>query len=953
MKKGNGLFGIVELISYLMLPLRPLRARTLRPMHLMAVAQFGSHNVRSAIAVRRAQRVLHSIFLFLLFSYSASVFSQQKSSTPKADSYFNNNEFVKAIPLYEKAADKDDEALRKLADCHRMLKNYPMAELYYGKLVAKQTSEPMVYYYYGAALLSNNKYDEAKRQFSVYSILSPDDNRGELYAKVCDRAKELAGKPALYEAYNLQEANTPVADFSPAFYPDGLVFSSEKIKDLVNFSQSSGNPFLSLVFSKGEKKRNADTTKASGKDSILYSDAKLFSDKLSSGGHYGPACFSADFSEIYFMKVEDGGKKGKVNQPKIFYSKNKNGWTAPEVLSFCSDLYATGHPSLSKDGQFLYFISNMPGGWGGLDIWVSKREGEAWGVPKNLGKEINTAEDEAYPYISAENVLYFSSKGHAGFGGLDIYASTPKVVPDRKTGGKWASPSNLMPPINSTANDFGIIFKDANRGYFSSNRAGGKGSDDLYGFGLSGLITTVSGKVLLSMNTADPAANVKVYLLTSKGVVVKTLVADANGFFKFENLLSDQSYMVKVDEKDPIFSNVKKLYLTDATDKVVRVATKNKDGFFVFEYLPADVNRLSEMVEQDASIAGSFYAGDERTPVKFTKVNLVNDRGEIVRTCVTNGQGSFVFMHLPSNENLTLAIEGLDPKFMTKKIYFTNKNGKEMAVANGRSCEFRILASDEQMLSMMKVEDSQVLVDFEGILYSSKTGKKPLEKTTIYLVDEKGNIVGTYQTDASGNFKFSGLPGDKTFMIKLKEDDLTLSTKDVYVADKSGRIVATLKTGAKFFRYSFLPAEEQKLAKLYFNDPWLQAGKLQLVDKSGQMTIIENIYYEYQKWDLGPQAIINLNKVAEIMAENSDIVILLMAHTDARGTAEFNAELSQKRAQVAVDYIISKGINKSRLTARGMGESKLVNRCKDGVECYEEEHAQNRRTEFRVKKGGN
>jgi outer membrane protein OmpA-like peptidoglycan-associated protein len=121
---------------------------------------------------------------------------------------------------------------------------------------------------------------------------------------------------------------------------------------------------------------------------------------------------------------------------------------------------------------------------------------------------------------------------------------------------------------------------------------------------------------------------------------------------------------------------------------------------------------------------------------------------------------------------------------------------------------------------------------------------------------------------------------------------------------------------------------------------------------SNTMTIIENVYYEYQKFDLLPQTIIALNKVVEVMKSNPDITIDLISHTDSRGGNEFNMKLSQKRAQTAIDYVIAKGISKSRLTAKGMGESQLVNKCKDGVECSEEEHAQNRRTEFKVKKAG-
>lgn len=894
--------------------------------------------------------------VFVYFLGAETSFAQQKSSTPKADAYFNNNEFAKAIPLYEKAADKDNDALKKLADCYRILKDYPKAELYYGKLVAKQSTDPAVYYFYGAALLSNNKYDEAKNQFSTYSVLRPDDNRGEIYARVCDKAKELAGKPALYKAYNLGDLNTPVADFSPAFYKDGLVFSSEKIKDLVNFSQSSSTgPLLSLVFSRGEKHsiRPADTAKAGRKDSVVYGDAKLFSDKFSEGGHYGPACFSDDFSEIFFMKVDAGGKKGQINQPKIYSSQYKNGWSTPEVLPFCSDLYATGHPSLSRDGKFLYFISNMAGGWGGYDIWVSKREGGTWGTPKNLGKDINTSEDEAYPYISAENILYFSSKGHAGFGGLDIYSSLQKSPPDGKTGGLWASASNLMPPVNSTANDFGIIFKDENSGYFSSNRSGGKGSDDLYGFALSGLITTVSGKILLSPNTYDAAPNVKVTLLNASGVAIKTTKTDATGLFKFENLPSDQSYMVKVDEDDPLFVKQKKLFLTDEKDRVVRVVGKNKEGFFVFQNLPADLNRLTQLVEEDASIAGNLYAGDERAPLKNTLVKLVNDKGEIIETTTTNSFGSFVFMHIPSEENVTISLDGVDPKFVNKKIYFTNKSGKEVAVGEGRTFRYKLLASDKNTLSVLNVYDSQLLVDMEGKLFSDKNGKTPLSKVQIYLVDENGNVVGTYQTDEFGNFKFKDLPANKTFVIRLKEDDFSIS-KDVFMADSKGKVVATLRSGGKFFRYSMLPSEEQALIKIYFNDPWLLTANMQsAMNKGGQVTIIENIYYEYQKWNLSSQAVITLNKVADIMEVNPKITIEISAHTDSRGSDEFNLELSVKRAQAAVDYIISKGISKDRLTAKGLGETRLVNNCRDGVECSEEEHAQNRRTEFTVKKGGN
>ncbi|HEY4799201.1 MAG TPA: OmpA family protein, partial [Bacteroidia bacterium] len=635
---------------------------------------------------------------------------------------------------------------------------------------------------------------------------------------------------------------------------------------------------------------------------------------------------------------------------KLYWSKHDGGWSKPVMMPFASNDYATGHPSLSKDGQYLYFSSNMPGGLGGTDIWVSKREGDSWGAPQNLGPDINTKNDETFPYISSENILFFSSNGHPGFGGLDIFSSAMK-------NGKWSKPTNLMPPINSTGDDFGIVFKGDNSGYFSSNRAGGKGSDDLYGFTPSGLITSISGKILLSRKTEDGADNVKVFLLTDKGTILQTTTTDGSGFFKFENLFADQNYMIRVDESDPNLVNQKKFYLSDSKNKVVRMIVKGKGGIFIFENLPADLTKLSPLVEDDAtlkkiSIAGNMYAGDNRTPIDNAKVNLLNEKGETVQSTTTNAFGSFVFMNLAPDQNFTVTLDANDPKLADQKIYFTNKSGKEIASGKGGVFRFQLLSSDKSTLSLLSVEDSQLLVDLKGTLYADKEGKNRIKNSEINLVDDKGNVVSSSKTDASGNFKFINLPVDRNYMVRLKEDDPAISAKDVFLADSRGRIVATLKSAnGKFFRYAFLPVDEQSLSTIYFDDPWLKVAKMQSeAKKQSAMTIIENVYYDYQKWDLLPQTIITLNKVVGVMKASPDVTIDLISHTDARGSAEFNLQLSQKRAQAAVDYIVSKGIDKKRINAIGKGETQLVNKCKDGVDCTEEEHAQNRRTEFKVKK---
>lgn len=876
-------------------------------------------------------------------------FAQMIPVVKKADTYFNNNEYAKAIPLYKKAAEKNDEALKKLADCYRVMKNYREAEFAYARLVAKNPTNAMVYYYYGEALLNNNKYEEAKKQFKTYSELNPGDKKGELYAKACDEIKDLLVKPALYKVFNLGEVNSPVSDFCPVFYKEGLVFASERIRDLVNYSENTwtGNPYLSLVYAKAQKR----------KDTTIFEKADIFTEKFSGDGHYGPACFNADFSEIFFTRVDNTitRRKGAVSQPKLYWSKHGSGWSKPKPMPFASNDFATGHPALSKDGQYLYFASNMEGGQGGTDIWVSKRDTSTggWSIPQNLGPVINTAADETFPYITPEGILYFSSNGHAGFGGLDIFSSVQKD-------GQWTAPNNMMPPVNSTSDDFGIVFKGGNSGFFSSNRAGGKGSDDLWGFGLSGLITSISGKILLSNRTEDGAQNVKVFLLTEGGTIMQTTTTDGAGFFKFENLLADQNYTLRIDESDPALVNQKIFYLADAKSKVVRKIVKGKEGIFIFENLPTDLSKLSALVEEDAalksiSIAGNMYAGDERVPIENTKVNLLNSKGEVVQTTTTNAFGSFVFINLSPDENFIVTLDAVDPKLAAQKIYFTNKSGREVAMGTGSSFRFQILSSDENTLSLLKVDDSQLLVDLKGTLFADKDGKSRIANSNINLVDDKGNVVGSARTDEFGNFKFVNLPADKNYMVRLQEDDAALAYKDVFLADAKGRVVATLKAASgKFFRYTFLPMEEQSLSSIYFDDPWLKVAKLQAETKKDSMakvmTIIENVYYEYQKWDLVPEAIITLNKVVEVMRANPDITLDLISHTDARGGDDFNLKLSQKRAQTAIDYICSKGIDKKRLTAKGLGETKLVNKCNDDAECSEEEHAQNRRTEFKVKR---
>jgi outer membrane protein OmpA-like peptidoglycan-associated protein len=883
------------------------------------------------------------VLVLLLCGLAPPGFSQMK----KADRHYKNAEYAKAILYYRKAAHGKNKtaALTKLADCYRQVKDYTQAEQVYAKLVAMSPGDPMLHYYYAESLLNDKKYDEAKKEYITYSSLKPGDRSAKNFIYACDEMKTWSTLPPNFKVYNLASVNSSVSDFSPVLYREGLVFVSESPTDLVsgNANAWNGNPYSCLFYAKGEKKD----------DSVIFGKGHPLSSVFNNDALNGSACFSKDQTEIYFTRADNKGSRSKsfVNHPKIYVCKAKgSGWRSPELLPFNSDDYSTAHPSLSADGQTLYFSSTMPGGFGGADLYRVKRTGDTWGKPENLGPGINTAGDEMYPKFGEDGRLYFSSNGWPGYGGLDIFASS-------WADNKWSRPSNLNPPINSSRDDFSIVFRDEKSGYFSSNRDGGKGMDDIYGFVRIAKTDALDGKILQSRSVTDGADSVNVLLLTDKGDQVQHTTTDKTGFFRFENISSDQKYMVKLDANDP--SMLKdKYYLADNQNRILRVTVKTSNGLVVFNSLPSDLKQLNPLLEDDVdaspkfySIAGSLLTGDDKAPLTNTKVNLKDDQGNVIQTTTTNGFGSFVFTNLPSDQNYLVTLDENDPSLKNKKIFLVNKSGKELASSTNGVFKYQILSTDKMNLKELTVKEEDLLADMKGRIFTDDESKKPLQNSKLKLIDDQGNVVQTTTTDANGTFNFANLPADKKFLIVLDEGDAKVKGDGTYyVTDEKGNIIRKMLLKGGKYTFEVLPSESRTLSNIYFDDPWLQVQKLKQNNKTDKITVIENIYYDYGSAELLDAARVILDKVVQVMKQDPDIVIELDSHTDSRGTDDFNMALSQKRAQTAVDYIASKGIDKKRLSGKGFGESKLLNKCRDGVDCSEEEHAQNRRVEFKISK---
>jgi len=589
----------------------------------------------------------------------------------------------------------------------------------------------------------------------------------------------------------------------------------------------------------------------------------------------------------------------------------------------------------------------MPGGVGGKDIYVCRKNGDAWEKPKNLGPDINTSGDEVFPVIRSDGTLFYSSDGLPGFGGLDIYSA-------REIVGKWILQRNEGLGMNSFTDDFAPCFVTDKKGYFSSDRDGGKGHDDIYDFTFTSRYISLDGTVLSEMDINKPVPNISVILQDDKGNVLNSTQTNSKGYFKFDNLDTDKKYMVKIDEKDPGFKGQNRFFYADNKNNIVRVTVFNDKGEkFVFRNLPSDPNSPPELTDpNDITIAGNLLFGENPSaPIGNSKLVLKDSQGNIIDEVTTNALGGFVFSKLPQDGNYILEIIESDLPLANAKIILTNKSGKEVKVlkADGSGkFNFHVLATEKSVLKDMKVEEKDLLMNIKGKLIDSD--KKILAGKDVHLMDEKGNTIETVKTDADGKFEFKNLAADKKYMIGVDEKDTQLTNYEkLFITDLKGKVIRELfRDKVRGFKFHLLETDKNRMAELYVDDPWLKVLEFKNNSQKQELTIVEKVSYGLNEFKIDQNGQRVLDKVIQIMKDNPSIKIELSSHTDSRADDVFNKKLSEKRANFAVNYMITKGVDKTKIIPVGLGESKLINACGNNSDCTEEEHAINRRTEFKV-----
>lgn len=773
--------------------------------------------------------------------------AKAQTSLSQANRQYEQMAYSKAVDLYEQALKenlKDStkaNTLIKLGYSYHQLRDTPNAERIYRALLGEgktvPTNQANCYLYYAQALASNGKYDEAKEIYERYNLAQQEDQRSKEFTKLYTNVSKLSKNATSYTVEALDNINTNRAEFSPTYYKKGLVFVSARneginVKRVYGWNQTAfldlyEVPDLSVVNSaktsklggsaaanKSERNKGVyllgsdEYTSPTANDSKTPGAYKTVKGKeidplqtpiiesqnmgkaLNSKYHEGPVAFFKDGNKMLFTRNNYLNGKYKtskegINKLKLYSAEwLGNDWGKLKELPFNSDEYSVGHPSLSKDDKLLYFVSDMPGGFGGTDIYVSKYENNNWSTPINLGPAVNSKGNEMFPFVDDEGNLYFSSDGHAGLGGLDMfYAKLIEGVMAKK-------PKNLGTPMNSTKDDFGIITDGERKsGFFSSNRRRGGADDDLFRFERNGPL--------------DPCQDLIVNVIDAES---KTPLANAS------------IEVVSKDESNPEVKTIE---------------------------IDADGNlRLCLDTEMDFMFRAS-NEGYLNNTLSFTTKDL--DVSELIR--------------------LEIPLDKVKPKPEPVKTF-----------------------------------------TLRGLVTTQKE-RKPIPGVKVLLHNECDGSIQEAVTDANGTYKFE-VPSGCDYSIEALKDNL-------------GTMGSKVKGGET------------------------SEANITMFEK-GDVIKIDNIYYDLNKWNIRPDATEELNKLVGLMNKYPKMRIEFGSHTDSRSSTKYNKTLSTKRAQEAVAYIVKQGVSAKRIIAAGYGESKLVNKCKDGTPCSEEEHQQNRRTEIKI-----
>lgn len=594
--------------------------------------------------------------LLMVFFSIAVVAEAQPLLVHGAGNAYRQFHYNEAAGLYEKVLRRDSlnlTALNRLADCYDKLNDSRNEERILRKLDQQKALNPDQKKQYALALTENGDYAKA---LAIYTNLP--DETSQRFAAAFKHIEYFYENSAQLKIYSVSGLNSPQSDFAPVLFGKGLVFSSART-NLHAYDRAfawDNTPFLSLYYTDTARlqkqlyhtsftKENIADKYTVGDITDLHTDVtaptpndtrtlgnlsnnisapansslKVFGKNINTRYHEGQLAFSPDFKTIYFTRSNyTGGKYGKsadgINKLKIYTAalKSDSVWDQVTEFLYNSNEYSCGSPAISAHNKVMFFVSDMPGGFGGTDLYYCVWENGRWAKPVNMGDEINTAAHEMSAFISTDSILYFSSQGHPGLGGQDMFSvnlneSTLKI-------------ENLHYPLNSKKDDFGIVFNaDNGSGYFSSNRGGQGSSDDIFYF--TQKVTLHLKGVFTDASTGRQVDSVKVYIRSMSGALIDSVNADNKGRYRYDHLLAGQQYKVYL---------IRPGYAPDS----ITVSTLNhvkNDTLYT----------LTALKRRNLKVEGYVYAADTKAPISHVPVELYNYCTGVSEKVLTNAEGYY------------------------------------------------------------------------------------------------------------------------------------------------------------------------------------------------------------------------------------------------------------------------------------------------------------------------
>lgn len=682
-----------------------------------------------------SKRVILLIFA-ILFGLAQPLNAQRRNPAKNADLAFERGQYYQAIDRYKKAYKKtkkkkfEDERMRityQLGECYRLTDNVRQAATQY-KRVSKSEfpkSNPIFYLHYGDVLKRTAKYDDALTYYNMYSEAVPDDPRGQKAADDIKHIKEWLENPSKYEVSRLKVLNSKSSDFGVAWmsnsYKD-IIFTSTREGGVLREKDAiTGQHFSDFYYTRQDKNDNWD------KPELVDEEGGI-----NSTGSEGMPFFTKSFSDVYFTRCPNDKKRQSGCQ--IMKSRRTgNSFSEATVVEIAGidSTDVVGHPTLNSDESIMYFVSERKGGFGGKDIWMTmKDESGKFGRPFNLGDVVNTPGDELFPFLRNDSTLYFSSDGHGGMGGLDIFMTTMDST------GVWSEPVNLKYPINSIGNDFGIIFHPIEeRGFFASNRDSRNGmDDDIYYFIEPPITFTVNG-VIKDKNSLQYVSGANVSIIGTDGTRATTLSSDKGAFQFNEGVLNINNIYILTIDKNNYFTT------TDTISTVGLEFSKDftpnyemamiPDGSVVLPEIQYDLGKWDLKPQFEDSLQG------------LIEILQLNPNITIELGSHTDCRGSDASNDILSQKRAQavcdyLVIRGIDPMRLTAKGYgervprtvdgkklteeyinsLPTEDQKEKAHQLNRRTEFKVLSkdyvtreniSDDQMANIrLNPEDNKV-----------------------------------------------------------------------------------------------------------------------------------------------------------------------------------------------------------------------------------------------------